>query len=503
MKLTDEQIEILNAVKKGYPLIKVNAFAGTGKTTTLVEIAKANKDKKILYLAFNKAIQEEAKTKFPKNTEVKTTHALAFYYMKLLGYKNIKNNYRLTEIKEILNLDTFEEAKIISNYFEFYCNSPITDINSLSLNSSILNKLIEFFNLMENKEIDITHSFYLKLFELYLKKKKISIKPYDIVLLDEAQDTNDVTISIFNQIPSKQKILVGDKHQQIYSFRNSINAMNKIKGKELFLTHSFRFNETIANKANEILSTFKGENKKIKGVGKTKEIKTTAYISRTNSELIGIIDKLIRKNIKFKTIRNPYEIFALAMNVFKYVTEEKVDSNFTYLKKLSPVPDYGLLFEMALKTDDKELITAVNIAKKYQAKLFDLYQKTREFYYQNFDCNVFLTTAHTSKGLEWDRVIIEEDMPNLITNVIGKTFEELDENPIEDKDYLDEFISIQESANQKLIDEINLYYVALTRAKCEIIDKSVNENIFSLTKEEINKMIYFYLQTQKKIKEGK
>ena len=45
----------------------IKAIAGSGKTTTLLQLAEKNNDKKILYLAFNKAIVEEIRKKSPKN----------------------------------------------------------------------------------------------------------------------------------------------------------------------------------------------------------------------------------------------------------------------------------------------------------------------------------------------------------------------------------------------------------------------------------------------------
>jgi len=60
-KLTTEQQIIVSAFSRER-LLKVNAFAGTGKTTTLLAIAKSTKDRGI-YLAFNKAIAEEVKRK--------------------------------------------------------------------------------------------------------------------------------------------------------------------------------------------------------------------------------------------------------------------------------------------------------------------------------------------------------------------------------------------------------------------------------------------------------
>ena len=80
MQLTEEQQRIIAYVKqmKRGGRFKVEAKAGSGKTSTLVEVARANPDKRFLYLAFNKAIVNEAKDKFPKNVVVKTTHSLAY-----------------------------------------------------------------------------------------------------------------------------------------------------------------------------------------------------------------------------------------------------------------------------------------------------------------------------------------------------------------------------------------------------------------------------------------
>ena len=63
------------------PSIRVSAFAGTGKTTTLVGYASRRKNSRMLYMAFNKAIQEEAARKFTANVTCKTTHSIAYHAM--------------------------------------------------------------------------------------------------------------------------------------------------------------------------------------------------------------------------------------------------------------------------------------------------------------------------------------------------------------------------------------------------------------------------------------
>ncbi|KHN90698.1 hypothetical protein BSK71_15700 [Pectobacterium actinidiae] len=72
---TPEQSAVINW--KGRHLV-VNAFTGTGKTTTLVRYAQANPDQRMLYLAYNRAVRDEAERKFPFNGECKTSHQLAW-----------------------------------------------------------------------------------------------------------------------------------------------------------------------------------------------------------------------------------------------------------------------------------------------------------------------------------------------------------------------------------------------------------------------------------------
>ena len=59
---TAEQTAIVDASVDGRSLV-IDAKAGAGKTSTLIEIARANPDSRMCYLAFNKAIATEADRK--------------------------------------------------------------------------------------------------------------------------------------------------------------------------------------------------------------------------------------------------------------------------------------------------------------------------------------------------------------------------------------------------------------------------------------------------------
>lgn len=76
-KPTEEQQAILDAAATG-GTVAISARAGTGKTTTLRMVAEARPRTRMLYVAFNKAIQLEADKTFPANVTCNTAHALAF-----------------------------------------------------------------------------------------------------------------------------------------------------------------------------------------------------------------------------------------------------------------------------------------------------------------------------------------------------------------------------------------------------------------------------------------
>ena len=80
---TQEQeliIDKCKALQKGEKL-RVAAFAGAGKTSTIILIADAlsKQYRKGIYLAFNKGIAEEAKSKLPNHYKKIALHA--FFYV--------------------------------------------------------------------------------------------------------------------------------------------------------------------------------------------------------------------------------------------------------------------------------------------------------------------------------------------------------------------------------------------------------------------------------------
>lgn len=509
MKITKQQQEILNSVQQ-HKVIKINAFAGTGKTTTLKLISQTYANKKILYLAFNSAIKNEASGFFPSNTSVKTTHGLAYGAVKKNSNIDLDNiiNYRAIDISKKFEI-TYNQAVGAIKIFESFCNNAKSEITQEDIEHQTAKKMFDF--MLINK-MNPTHGFYLKYYFLLISSGQISQFNYDIIMLDEAQDTNEVTLGIFEHLSAKVKIYVGDEHQQIYSFRGSKNALDKIKAdKKLYLSCSFRFNNDIASFANILLKKFKNEQVKIETMPlENKEINTHGYIARTNAQLIAIISNRIENRRPFVTVRDPNEIFNLTIEVHYILTKqkEKVKKN-RFLKDFFDEEDMA---DYAKEVDDFELKSALKIAKEYQEKIFDFKAIADKFYnaWKNKNSNgfeqrtkeiLFLTTAHTSKGLEWDKVVIADDFTDFADLIVDFGCENLEQFTQEQK-----FLP-----NQELIDEFNLFYVAITRAKKVLVKDS--ENFHYLMAKNIDKLIdgrikeakqnLETIQTGKKVKASK
>ena len=76
--ISDEQLQIINAVKEGYN-VQVDAVAGSGKTTTILSLADAMPDKTIIQLTYNRELMEEVKQKKTQLSETMYLDNLSIY----------------------------------------------------------------------------------------------------------------------------------------------------------------------------------------------------------------------------------------------------------------------------------------------------------------------------------------------------------------------------------------------------------------------------------------
>lgn len=484
MTLTTQQELIINAKEESF---KINAVAGSGKTTTLLEYAKKNSHLKILYLAYNKSLQLQLQDKLQEyklsHMQVSTIHSLAYNKIQAYNYNlahDLKNQVIervLTGYEQTFNQKAYypipEYVALIKDLINFYCNSSLIALDTKLLDSykkqsdlgakilelisknekRVLAHIKHILSSMKNKIIDATHDFYLKMF--YLNKSISSNLGYDLILIDEAQDISDVMIGIVES-QNCRRIYVGDSFQQIYSFRFATNALNKIDLPSFDLTQSFRFGndyaKTLQNNLNTLYEINASKPLKISGTNQITKIgkdsidfnKQFCVIARSTFGLIQQIVYFIhdKKKVYFEGGYGSYSFMNQTVYSIFYLKQKKNDK--ITIDEIKDFETIGELEQFAKDTKNQDYLNIIKFINTYGDNIFEINKKIKEHLVSDKNqADIIFTTTHKSKGLEYEQVLMADD-----------------------------FISKKEIVNtknkishQRINEELNIYYVAATRAK--------------------------------------
>ncbi|MVT09976.1 3'-5' exonuclease [Chitinophaga tropicalis] len=476
MNLTQEQAAII----KSSGNIKIVAVAGAGKTTTLIEYAKSRKGQRILYLAFNKTVKLEAEKKFAEknldHVRVETAHSLAFsYIVRGSGYTLKSEGYKVPEIVDILNLrglrgkhTEYILANHINAYLSYFCNSAPAKVQDLDYEETVTDteakefatkykKDIQhqtrlFLDKMNKGEIPITHDFYLKKFQL-----SKPILPFDVILFDEGQDASGAMLDVFMSQPAT-KVLVGDTHQQIYAWRYAVNSLEKVNFPFFTLTNSFRFDQDIADLATYVINwkNFYSDQLELKitGHGKTGKGKTRAVVARTNA---GLLVKAIELLIEKKEIRSLYfegriESYTYAgegASIYDILNLHTGDRDRIRDKTIAGMSSMDELEDYIKSAGETQMGMLVEVVKKYGVKIPGYIKKLKDSHLDHDDkekADMIFSTVHRCKGMEYDEVTLAGDFMSR-----------------------DKVLKLSEGRDPvvlaRLNEEINLLYVAITRAR--------------------------------------
>lgn len=479
MKLTEEQLAVVNSEGD----IKINAVAGSGKTSTILEYAASKpSNSRILYLAFNRSVKLEAIKKFSEknlfNVKIETAHSLAYRKI-VLGseYAVSKNGYNAGDIADMLKIRKSSEtnsefiiANHIKKFFSFFCNSNAKRVQDLNYAEAVSdaeaidfvkknyvyieNLTREFLNLMNNRQIDITHDFYLKKYQL-----SNPVLDFDFILFDEGQDASSAMLDIFlNQ--NAGKVIAGDTHQQIYGWRFAVNSLESTNFKELSLSSSFRFRQDIADLAAEIIKYKKHINNYkgtiIKGLGSCDKKNSKAVLARSN---LGLLQKAIEfvtenqnpKYIYFEGNFNSYTYADDGASLYDVLHLYNARHNKIRDKIIKSMKSIAELEIYSRKIDDIQLGMMIDIVKKYRNEIPGILREIKNMHVRDHEkekAEMIFSTVHRCKGMEYDEVILANDFMTEVR--LKKLAKE----------------SMNNSASlSKLNEEINLMYVAVTRTK--------------------------------------
>ncbi|KAK4702810.1 F-box protein, helicase, 18, partial [Phenoliferia sp. Uapishka_3] len=299
---TAEQLAIIQSpITPG--VTRINSFAGTGKTTALVQKAeehfRTNPNHHILYLAFNKSVQEKAATAFAHlpNVECRTIGSIAYRHLNERFGQSFrkkctdeKGTMRKLDPASVVHLLNIKDGRYLVPW-----TGQKEDLKAKVIAKRTITSLETFANKSDPWEPQIEHMFLstpdrpqvpaeelLRLtralwrmvydlskedaplpFEYHVKmclldpsfKLRKYDRKYDIIMLDEAQSGTNI------------KRFIG-----IEMWRGATNRFSRIDAApDLHLSQSHRFGALISKATNDILA-HKNEDVPITGTGKLGQI---------------------------------------------------------------------------------------------------------------------------------------------------------------------------------------------------------------------------------------
>lgn len=524
--LTQEQTACVDWIPNSSGNLLIEAVAGSGKTFTIIEmIVEINlrfPQAKIALMSFNAKVRDELKLRVKhrriQNCDVNTVHGFGFAAFKERYGSRKPNSYKLQDIFEPMLKKAGLDWKLnktlctlvglakdtgvgVFGAFSFNDWKALIDKHDLSWDEEkcSLDALIvlaaQGFNAsnVDREKIDFSDMIYFPLLD------NLPFPEYDFVFIDEAQDTNATRREVARRMlkqPSELRkfaaalandiqegagveplaretgrlITVGDRHQAIYGFTGADNdALDILKKQfqmtELPLSVCFRCSQAVITHARKLVSHIHAKEGAIEGAVITVkeidfeqtlfkhpscELQTHAILCRKNAPLTSLAFRLLRANIpcriegrdigqqlthlckKFK----PTDKANLTHSLRKHLTEQSC--------KLSP-------YKFSILEDKISCITSV-LAMPEILSVEDFYKKI-ELLFSDYDPNLpprlTLSSIHKSKGLEFPTAYL-----------LGRNLWQ--PSPFASQPWM-------------LEQETNLTYVAITRAKVNLIEVLVTE----------------------------
>ncbi|MFD4406656.1 3'-5' exonuclease [Nocardia sp. NPDC058499] len=278
---TAQQAAIYNAVLAGMD-VKVQAGAGAGKTSTLEglsrRIGQVDPRARIVYIAFNRSVREEADERMPANVESRTGHSIAYTWSSRAMQKRSKKTDALRRPDEVArhlgirraSESAAEQAAAAMAAVDTYATSAEDDISRRHLPPRARewpapqqDRVVEYARAAwadlctENGKLRLTLDHLRKQWALSrpdLTKPGAGLRrPATVLMLDEGQDTPPVLAKVVAD-QAMRKILVGDQNQAIYGFTGAVDFLDTATADTILpLTVSFRFGPEVASMGNRFL----------------------------------------------------------------------------------------------------------------------------------------------------------------------------------------------------------------------------------------------------------
>lgn len=493
MEWSKYQKDVFSMIENTNNSLVINAVAGSGKTSTIVEASKiAIKRGSVLFLAFNKSIAQELGRKMDgTGVECKTLHSHGFraiqkkmnfgcdiderkWHKYISDKEDVlfegiefesdteKSGY-ISDCVKLLNLARINLVKNSKDMNELWGLVDHHNLDVDDIQVGIVNDILNICYRLDTV-IDFTDMITIPLNEnmrRYLPK-------YDTVFVDEAQDLSKAQreLMLASVKPNGRFVAVGDKKQCINGFAgsdvDSFNTLIEIAGHELPLSVCYRCGKEIVNDAKKIVPYIEPFETQIAG----EIIHTTNLKSAINGDMIicrksaPLVSTCLRfiANGKSALVKGRDIADGLKAMVNRTKTND-VDKMLEKLKKevnkvVSRLERHGYdgrLEEQPQYINVLDKIECIEAIADGCDDVEEVIEKLDELFTDTKNGNVItLSTIHKAKGLEADNVFI----------------------------LLPDCLPMRRKGQQpwEFEQEMNLKYVAITRAKKKLVWVDLDQN---------------------------
>lgn len=490
---TAEQLHIHDLFRQ-HGNIRIRAGAGTGKTTTLTQLADIVKaEGQIgLYIAFNKSIAVEAGSKFPNCITASTAHSLAYRGIANTKYapllRKMRNSRRVPffQTARDLNINGFnvtgfdgtgrfltdrQVARHALATIDRWCKTADRDmtvyhvppLKGLDADGDYTNNRLLAENILpyakkvwanlldpNGTAAAFGHGHYLKLWQL--TRPRLG-RDGAVLMVDEAQDTAPVLAAVISDQTHLRRVVVGDQAQAIYRFTGATDYMTQASDSvEGRLTQSWRFGQIIADAANGLLARL-GDDMRLTGNPGRNSIVThddgpaDTILCRTNGGALAQV-------MAAQTAGTSVYLMADTQYAVRFcdAADDLKQGRTPQMEDLAAFTSWGQVQEYAEEAADaSDWKTLVALIDKHgtpsvRSALSGVVDERR--------AELVVATAHKSKGREWGRVRLASDLAEFVENAEDRIAKALEEG--------DHAKATRARAN--LRDELMLSYVATTRA---------------------------------------
>ena len=473
------QKAVYNHIENGNGNAVIDAVAGSGKSTTIVEAIKLIPQKfTLLFLAFNKAIVEELKMKIGNlpNVEVRTLHSLGMSaLLKTFKFQVDEKKYSqyindsvkfggIKPIEELVEEEVQTYKQNIKKLVDLYRVNLCTDLQSLELvadkyeiatldNECEMALNVVKWGLNQVSVIDFTDMIY------FPNVKKVVMPQFDYVFIDECQDLSACQRELFLQAlkPNGRFVAVGDPRQAIYGFAGadveSFNVLKSLPNTTLLpLSVCYRCDNSIIELAKQIVPQIEAKDNAPEGMVerdvKLAQIKDGDMIlCRVNAPLVALCMKYIGEGTRAYV--KGRDIGANLINMINKTKRRNINDALESIHKegkkiIAKIMRKSKCDETEAKTDATysnflDKVRAIEVLAEGLQYSDAVCRRIESIFKDDQKSGICLSSVHKAKGLEADNVFIL--MP--------------------DKFYNKYAMRVEWMAEQ----ETNLVYVAYTRAK--------------------------------------